>query len=49
MATMQLRELVTVTDRMGHLIEQILALHRTTNDQFVANFTTWIFIPWCRM
>ena len=35
----QLRELVTVTDRMGHLIEQILALHRTTDDQFVASFT----------
>ena len=35
----RLQALVTVTDRMGHLIEQILALHRTTNDQFIANFT----------
>jgi two-component system sensor histidine kinase QseC len=36
----RLQALVTVTDRMGHLIEQILALHRTTNDQFIANFTS---------
>ncbi len=36
----RLQALVTVTDRMGHLIEQILALHRTTSDQFIANFTT---------
>jgi len=35
----RLQALVAVTDRMGHLIEQILALHRTTNDQFIANFT----------
>lgn len=36
----RLQALVTVTDRMGHLIEQMLALHRTTNDQFIANFTS---------
>jgi two-component system sensor histidine kinase QseC len=36
----RLQALVTVTDRMGRLIEQILALHRTTNDQFIANFTS---------
>jgi len=35
----RLQALVMETDRMGHLIEQILALHRTTNDQFIANFT----------
>ena len=35
----RLQSLITVTDRMGHLIEQILALHRTTDDQFVANFS----------
>lgn len=27
-------------DRMSHLVEQILALHRTTPDQFMANFTS---------
>ncbi|NOR41448.1 MAG: HAMP domain-containing protein [Gammaproteobacteria bacterium] len=36
----RLQALVSVTDRMGHLIEQMLALHRTTNDQFIANFTS---------
>jgi two-component system sensor histidine kinase QseC len=36
----RLQALVTVTDRMAHLIEQILALHRTTSDQFIANFAS---------
>ena len=36
----RLQALVTVTDRMAHLIEQMLALHRTTNDQFIASFTS---------
>lgn len=32
--------LKTGVDRMSHLVEQILALHRTAPDQFMANFTT---------
>jgi two-component system sensor histidine kinase QseC len=33
-----LKSLISGVDRMGHLVEQILSLYRTTPDQYMANF-----------
>ncbi len=34
----KLQPLISAVERMGHLIEQILSLYRTTPDQYMANF-----------
>ncbi len=35
-----IRELVVSTERLGHIVEQILDLHRSSPDQFNASFTS---------